>query len=192
MKQSSSHFDPYELGVFRVNDCIPPLAIQADGCIADFVGGTLHINTLVYRPSVTMQSNADVDKNGFRLGVYTYQNAVMLAVKAGKLPWQDAPYTPHLTAAENLPENTPFPNGCGLAACHLLIDSSDGRILQLKSFSLTAHFSNHLINAIYTLKRETFRYPEYAATVARIQKRYSPRELGTAVNQDSFRFLPRR
>ena len=182
--------EPYELGVFRVGDSIPPLAIQKDGCIISCVGGALHINTLVYRPRPSMLADADIDRNGMRLGIYIYRDVMMMALKLGNLPWQDAPFTPHLESAEDLPKNELLPKGEGLLSYHLLIDSSEGRILQIKPFVLSSHFSNSLINAIHTLMEAPFDYGEYLATLCDIQRRYSPRELGMQLRQDYFHLPP--
>lgn len=183
--------EPYELGAFHVGDCIPPLAIHRDGCVINFIGGVLHINTLVYRPQSTLQDKADIGKYGMRLGIFTCQNAMILALKLGNLPWQDAPFTPHLTQEEDLPENNPLPNGDGLVAYHLLIDSAEGRILQINPFVLSSHFSNSLIDAIYTLKKDPFDQDKYVSTLNDIQRRYSSQDLGTRFSSDYFRLPPR-
>lgn len=182
--------EPYELGVYRVGDTISKLALQCDGCMTDFISGNLCIHTLIYKPTPQMQSDANVDMHGLRLGVFARHNMMALAVKPGKLPWHDSYFTPHLSADENLPANIPFDADFGLTAFHFLIDSCDGRILQIKPFSLSAHFSNYLINCIYTLKEEEFDAEEYAATISYIQQRYSAHELGTSLKQDYFRLNP--
>ena len=182
--------EPYELGVFRVGDCIPPLAIHANGCMATFISGTLFLYTLVYRSNNSLLSAADVLTNGLRLGLYAYDNVMMFALKVGALDWQDAPYTPHLDVESELPANNPFPKGYGMSANHILVDSFDGRILQIKPFVLSTRFSNYLINTIYTLKQEPFNRSGYAATVNYIQQCYSPRELGLRVAQDYFHLPP--
>ncbi len=181
----------YEHGVFRVGDCISPLATHGNNCMVDFVGGNLLIHTMVYRPQSELKELADIDKNGLRLGVCTYRNAMMMAVKVGDLPWQDAPYTPHLTLAEDLPENNLLSSEEGLVACHLLVDSSEGRILQINPFGISSHFSNYLINTIWALKKEPFDRDEYVSTVKDFQMHYSPRDVGVRLSKDYFRLPPR-
>lgn len=182
-------FDPKAL---RCGDCVPHLAIHTNGSMATFIGGTLHLCSLVHYPDNSLLSSVDVDKHGLRLGVYTYDNVMMLAFKAGNTGWQDAPYSPHLDHDSELPKNTPFSSGSGLPAQHLLINSSNGQILQISSpFTLSAHFSNYLINAIHTLKQEPFNYNNYLATIAYIQQRYSSHELGVSIAQDYFKLPPK-
>ena len=182
--------DSYNLSVLRVGHCIPSMAIQADGCVALFLGETLCIFVLIDRPDPSILRDADVARFGIRLGMFTYGNTVMLAVKPGNLPWHDAPYSPHLSMEGDIPFAGPFAPGTGMVSYYFLVDSSDGRILQIKPFVLSNHFSNSLISALNQLKEQPFDLHEFRATVDDIQRRYSPRELGTTVSQDRFRLEP--
>lgn len=181
---------PYKLGVFREGDCIPPMAIQRDGLMVNFVGGLLQISTLVYSPSEHLKHMANVHENGIQLGISTYQDVLQLTVKLGSLPWQDAPYSPHLQDEADLPRNIPVPSGGGLAASHLLVDSADGRILQVVPFVLSNYFSNCLISAVHQLKHMPFDSAEYFRKVADIQSRYSPRELNKLPGTERFHYSP--
>ena len=183
---------PLEFAMLRVGDRLPQLAIRNNGFWVDFVGGTLHIATLVYAPGALVQNRADISLHSIHLATGTYRNkAMVFATKLGSLEWQDTVYAPWLTADEDLPKNAPLAPGDALPAIHLLVDSSTGRILQIVPFALSTSFSNSLISNIYKLKQESFDKAEYKTTVKNIQLLYpTSRNVAERLCSEFYKFTP--
>lgn len=176
--------------IYQVGQHIPELALGRDGCQLTFNCGCPIISVLINRPTPQMIADADTRVHGLRLGLYTYHDVMMLAAKPGQLPWHDAPFSPHLSAPEDLPQFTVCPEGCGFFTTFLLIDSSDGSILDVHAFTLSERFSNKMLSDIQSLSKQPLVPNEYLRQISAIQQRYTSRQLGESVKQVYFHLPP--
>ena len=109
-----------------------------------------------------------------------------IAIKLEGLPWMDTPYTPHLSAVENLPREDGYPEGMGAMMNILVVDGRDGTILHIKPITLSNRFSNDLVKDIWSLKKRPFNHSSYDSEVRELQRRYEPKVIGEKLKQSSF------
>ena len=99
--------------ILRVGEKIPMLS-GFNGCMMDWLSGTAAYCIVLGAPTVSLQNEVigSLEKK-IRFAKYTSGNVLDLAIKLEGLPWMDAPYTPHLSAVENLPREDGYPDGMG-------------------------------------------------------------------------------
>lgn len=180
------------LNILRVGDKKPGLAIRQDACVAEWgPSGVIMIYVLIDRPTAAMLAAGNVDEHGMCISAFTYSNVLTFAVKVGQLPWQDAPYNPRCQGISNLDVCDTLADGTGLTVYYILADSSDGTIINIKPFTLSTRFSNHILKEQYKLSHAEFSQREYIRNVQMIQNRYSPREIGERMKQAYYRLPPK-
>ena len=109
-----------------------------------------------------------------------------IAIKLEGLPWMDAPYTPHLSAVENLPREDGYPDGMGAMMNILVVDGMDGTILHIKPVILSNRFSNDLVKDIWSLKKKPFNKFAYNSEARELQRKYEAKVIGEKLKQSSF------
>ena len=176
------YMDDYSVIIYRVGQHIPDLASGQDSCMAQYIGGTLAFHILINHPNEALLRKADIIHNKIRLSLFTYRDVVTFAIKIGNLNWMDAPYTPHLDQKEDLP-NINSPSNQALL---VLIDSSDGQILRLRTFELPAVFARKLSVDIKELHQKPFSIEQHINNVQAIQNLYLPRDIGERMQQATF------
>ena len=98
----------------------------------------------------------------------------------------DAPYTPHLSAEENLPKEDGYPEGMGAMMNVLVADGTDGTILHIKPITLSNRFPNDLVKDIWSLKKMPFNYLSYYSEVLELQRKYESKVIGEKLKQSYF------
>ncbi len=100
--------------IHQVGMRIPELANNQCGCVLDTSGNLLILSVLLDKPTDKELSAANIDENGMCLGIFPCKDAIFVLAKVGKLCWEDAPFTPHLTAPELRPNIEHCKDGEGL------------------------------------------------------------------------------
>lgn len=172
--------------ILRVGEKIPSLS-GFDGCVVDWLSGTVSYCIVLGDPDVSLQNKVigSLEKK-IRLAKYTSGNILDLAIKLEGLPWMDAPYTPHLSAVENLPRKDGYPEGMGAMMNILVVDGTDGTILHIKTIALSNRFSTDLAKDIWSLKKMPFNRLSYNREVLELQRKYEPNVIGEKLKQSSF------
>lgn len=172
--------------ILRVGEKIPLLS-GFDGCVVDWLSGTVFYCIVLGDPDVSLQNKVigSLEKK-IRLAKYTSGNILDLAIKLEGLPWMDAPYTPHLSAVENLPRKDGYPEGMGAMMNILVVDGTDGTILHIKTIALSNRFSTDLAKDIWSLKKMSFNRLSYNREVLELQRKYEPNVIGEKLKQSSF------
>ena len=136
----------------------------------DWLSGTAAYCIVLGAPTVSLQNEVigSLEKK-IRFAKYTSGNVLDLAIKLEGLPWMDAPYTPHLSAVENLPREDGYPDGMGAMMNILVVDGMDGTILHIKS-----------------LKKKPFNKFAYNSEARELQRKYEAKVIGEKLKQSSF------
>lgn len=178
--------------VLRVGEKRAAWSLGYDACFASVApGGALTVFVLIDRPTAGMIEKGDIEHYGIRLGAFVCDNVLTFAIKPGLLPWHDAPYNPHCDGISNLPSCRKLTKGDGLLCNYILLDSHDGQVLKIKQFCMSNDFSNYILKEQYRLSRAAFDLQAYYYSVQRIQRRYSPREIGETMKQAYYEHRPR-
>ena len=167
--------------ILRVGEKIPMLS-GFNGCVMDWLSGTAAYCIVLGAPAVSLQNEVigSLEKK-IRFAKYTTGNVLDLAIKLEGLPWMDAPYTPHLSAVENLPRE-----GMGAMMNILVVDGTNGTILHIKPIILSNRFSNDLVKDIWSLKKKPFNNFAYNSEVWELQRKYEAKVIGEKLKQSSF------
>ena len=172
--------------ILRVGEKIPMLS-GFNGCMMDWLSGPAAYCIVLGAPTVSLQNEVigSLEKK-IRFAKYTSGNVLDLAIKLEGLPWMDAPYTPHLSAVENLPREDGYPDGMGAMMNILVVDGMDGTILHIKPVILSNRFSNDLVKDIWSLKKKPFNKFAYNSEARELQRKYEAKVIGEKLKQSSF------
>ena len=172
--------------ILRVGEKIPMLS-GFNRCAMASLSGTAAYCIVLGAPAVSLQNEVigRLEKK-IRFAKYTSGNVMDIAIKLEGLPWMDTPYTPHLSAVENLPREDGYPEGMGAMMNILVVDGRDGTILHIKPITLSNRFSNDLVKDIWSLKKRPFNHSSYDSEVRELQRRYEPKVIGEKLKQSSF------
>lgn len=162
-----------------------PMLSGSDGCMMDWLSGIASYCIILGAPNVSLQNKVigSLEKK-IRFAKYTSGNVLDLAIKLEGIPWMDAPYTPHLSAVENLPREDGYLEGMGAMMNILVVDGTDGTI-HIKPIILSNRFSNDLVKDIWSLKKRPFNNSSYDSEVRELQRRYEPEVIGEKLKQSS-------
>lgn len=149
----------------------PVKNIASEGVMVELTPHGLDIIVLFNNPT---ESEAEE----FLMGKYfeiretiIYDKVIYFTLKIGDLPWQDAPYTPHLTV--QMPDLKTFADG--IPATMFLIDLKTKIIKsEVRTMLLSERFTEKLVKDIEVVKSRPFSEEEYKECIAFAQKKYSP------------------
>ena len=171
--------------LFSVGESYPKLAIKSNCAYVQFWDKHLYIFVFVNRPSGRQLISANTVNNGLKLSAFCYHDTIAIAIKPGNLPWHDAYLTPHCVEPMSLPTKK-IAEGSGVSACYFFVDSSCGRIHEIRAFALSNKFSNYLIDNMNVLLEKEFDINDYQKKIEEIQMRYTPAQIGMVCKQCYF------
>ena len=182
----------FDFEVLSVGARKEEFALGYDACFARIDAlGVLTICVLIDNPTAEMRKKASIDNYGMHISAYACENVLTIAVKPGLLPWHDAPYNPWCEGLSNLPVPRLLPQGDGIMCNYALVDSRDGQILDIKAFGLGTDLSNYVLAEQYKLSHDAFDIRVFYGAVQRIQRKYSPWEIGVKLRQASYFYHPK-
>lgn len=116
----------------------------------------------------------------FEIRIVHYQNIIIFPYRFGKLNWGDFCYNPHIS--EKIDASKVYKTGEGMVIIAILIDSTDGTILNLKVSKLSTFFSNTLNKAIREEQVKNFDVRKYVQTVNEMWNIYGTKQLVERTN----------
>lgn len=159
--------------IFEVGQPYPPVAGKPEGVYfeIDEAGAKLIYN---FASPSAREIASTREGSSFEIRFLELGDLLWITVKAGSIPWADAPYNPRLSMVEELP--TPEP-GLGLALTMILVDANTAVIRSLRLIGLGKAFSQSLLHSASALRGTPMTLAQQQLAIANVQLRYTTQQL---------------
>lgn len=154
----------------------PKRSIWPEGAQYNYRAG-LHELVLFYRQPRAREVR-DISKGIAQFALYADGDQIILLYRFGIEAWSEAPYSWHRVSAEEqeLP-GLDFPPDMGASLTIILVDASTGIIRAMRLIGLGRDFTLALHHAIRDQAALPYNREQYEANLARLQSRYTERNL---------------
>lgn len=160
---------------YKQGKCYPEFANHMEAVVADIVKDYVQIRVFFKNP--TDNEIAQFSDSGLEIR-FTEMNGIgLFTIKAGNLPWMDAPY--HAKLAKDL-SDFDFTAKDEVSLYLLLIDSSVGEVKTVRNVQLSEEFSDKLRNLVDRQINSDFDKKKYADILSNIYLLFSSDELADA------------
>lgn len=163
----------YNIQVLQEGVILPEFITNRDDTIMHIKDGFAFLYLVVDAPTPQLVKSLDIINNRLSLAMVPTNTFIDFCVQVGNGIWMDAVVRPN--PGESLCPL--FEKGSGMCMTCLVIDGSDGRILQMRTFSLSTKFSNQLAARFNNLLEKPCTNAEFVTNVVQVQNAFSPQEL---------------
>lgn len=163
----------YNIEVLREGVILPEFIINHDDTILHIKDGFAFLYLVVDAPTPQLVKSLDIINNRLSFAMVPTNTFIDVCVQVGNGIWMDTAVKPDLEQGL-----CPlFEKGTGMGMTCMVVDGSDGRILQMRTFSLSTEFSNQLATHFNTLLENPCTGTEYLMSVAQLHDKFSAQEL---------------
>ena len=164
-----------EMQHFYLGQRVPEWKTGIDGCVMEYqqVGGF----TLLYmlkRPNI-LERRAFHTSEPFQIAFTSICDVGFFCVKFGNMEWSDCAFSPCIF--EEPPVLEPVEQGKGYALNTMLIDSTNGEILNIRLIGLGHDFSQKLHEWFTEAQKKPLNREQYHKVVNMVFQRYTTQEL---------------
>ena len=166
-----------ETNIIMIGSKIPQLRQMRGGCLK-YQNGILTLFAAFAPQDLRHKPKWDEYAKGeIQLGLFTYEDVMMLAVKIGPLPWVAVPYTPHWDDPDDFPPYQSLNDGETLPMNIVLVRSEDGQVMGMRLFGPSTAFSREMLCRSRELRSEPYSGERVYSLVRHINSQYTPYKL---------------
>jgi hypothetical protein len=141
----------------------------------NYMAGEHHLHLFMRQPT---QTEVQAVKTGpAEFALVTEGILIVLLYHFAPIPWSDAPYSWHMTPADQRALPADVPDGSGALLTIILTDAATGIVKAIRAVGLSTDFTNKLHAAIRAQAARPFDQTAYDDQLNRVYARYPKTEL---------------